>query len=80
MANQPPSLETEDSAKGVELEFFCILERESTAFPVKIFSSQNIGNLKKAIKAEKKPDLDNIAADKLTLWKAEIPIPDIDEP
>ncbi|KAF9367938.1 hypothetical protein BGX21_006946, partial [Mortierella sp. AD011] len=74
MANQPPSLETGDSVKGVELEFFCIVEKESTAFPVKIFSNQNIGNLKNVIKEAKKRRLDEFAADELTLYKAEIPI------
>ncbi|KAF9993675.1 hypothetical protein BGZ80_008061 [Entomortierella chlamydospora] len=74
MTNQPPSLGTKDSAKGFKLKLYCIVEDDSNAFPVNILSNESIGDLKKAIKTAKKPDLDNIAADNLTLWKANIPI------
>ncbi|KAF9147746.1 hypothetical protein BGX20_006565, partial [Mortierella sp. AD010] len=45
----------------------------STSFPVDILDSETVGDLKNAIKEKKKPKLDNIAADELTLWKVEIP-------
>ena len=49
----------------------------STTFPVDIESHATVGHLKKAIKEEKKPRLDHIAADELTLYK--VSIPDDDE-
>lgn len=45
----------------------------STSFPVDIESHATVGHLKKAIKEEKKPELDNLAADRLTLFKVSIP-------
>jgi hypothetical protein len=38
-------------------------------FPVEILLSKTVANLKAAIKQEKQPELDHIAADKLDIWK-----------
>ena len=38
-------------------------------FGVRILDSTPVGELKKAIKKEKEPELDRIAADKLHIWK-----------
>ncbi|KAF8950158.1 hypothetical protein BGZ46_004726, partial [Entomortierella lignicola] len=48
-------------------------------FPVDITQVDTIGNLKKAIKKEKGPEFDDIAADKLTLHLANFKIKDDDE-
>src|ERR1700761_4537007 len=45
----------------------------STTFPVDIGSHATVGHLKKAIKDEKKNDLKDIDADRLTLYKVSIP-------
>ena len=41
----------------------------TSSFPVDILPSQRVGHLKKAIKREKAPELDHIAADKLDIYK-----------
>ncbi|KAG0327520.1 hypothetical protein BGZ99_007478, partial [Dissophora globulifera] len=56
------------------LSLFCLVDGESTPFPVKIESSESVGELKKAVKAEKAPEFDDVAADKLTLWHVSIPV------
>ena len=52
---------------------FCFIDGEKTAFSVKIASSNNVGDLKKRIKAQQSPAFDHIVANKLTLWKVPIP-------
>jgi hypothetical protein len=56
------------------LTLFCLVDGEpsSSAFPVSIATAKTIGELKKAIKTEKSPEFNDIAADKLTLWKVSI--------
>jgi hypothetical protein len=57
------------------LTLFCLVDKEpsSSAFPVSIATAKTIGELKDAIKAKKSPEFNDIAADKLTLWKVSIP-------
>jgi len=43
-------------------------------FPVEIAPTKNVGDLKKAIKEEKKPTLDHLSADALDLWMVSIPV------
>ena len=54
----------------------CIIIGESTAFPVKIDETQTVGELKKFIKKETEPDLDGVAAHRLTLYKVNIDMSD----
>ncbi|KAG0348935.1 hypothetical protein BGZ54_004509, partial [Gamsiella multidivaricata] len=58
------------------LTLFCVIsgEHASNAFPVEISSGKTVGDLKKAIKSEKAPEFDDVAADRLKLWRATIPI------
>jgi hypothetical protein len=56
------------------LHLNCLVDGESTSFPVKIESNETIGELKKAIKTEKAPRFDDVAADELTLWRVSIPV------
>ena len=56
------------------LSLFCVVDGESTPFPVEIESTKTIGNLKKLIKSEKTPRFDDVAADELTLWRVSIPV------
>ncbi|KAG0298008.1 hypothetical protein BGZ97_004183 [Linnemannia gamsii] len=56
------------------LHLNCLVDGESTSFPVKIESNETIGELKKAIKTEKAPRFDDVAADELTLWHVSIPV------
>ncbi|KAF9279974.1 hypothetical protein BGZ88_012443 [Linnemannia elongata] len=55
------------------LNLFCLVDGESASsvFPVKLPMDDSIGDLKKLIKTEKAPEFDDIAADKLTLWRFE---------
>ncbi|KAF9310445.1 hypothetical protein BG003_008544 [Podila horticola] len=65
----------------VDITLFCLQNGESASsvFPVNLSPDDSIGNLKKLIKTEKAPEFDDIAADKLTLWRVSIPITDGDE-
>ncbi|KAF9314603.1 hypothetical protein BG003_003981, partial [Podila horticola] len=62
------------------MSLFCLahVEPSSNAFPVEIESTKTIGDLKDLIKTKKTPEFDDIAADKLTLWRVTIPITDDD--
>jgi hypothetical protein len=52
-----------------------VLGEESTCiFPVEIDGDKNVGDLKKAIKEEKKVALDRIDANTLEIWNVSIPI------
>ena len=42
---------------------------DADSFPVDITLSKTVGHLKKAIKKEKEPTLNHIAADQLEVWK-----------
>ncbi|KAF9581687.1 hypothetical protein BGW38_001202, partial [Lunasporangiospora selenospora] len=59
----------------------CLVDGEATsrAFSVEISPSKTVDYLKKLIKAEKAPEFDDFAADKLTLWRASVTIIDDDE-
>ncbi|KAF9275585.1 hypothetical protein BGZ74_003968, partial [Mortierella antarctica] len=56
------------------MNFFCLVDGESTPFPVEIESTKTIGDLKDAIKAKKTNEFSDIDADMLTLWKVSIPV------
>jgi hypothetical protein len=54
----------------VALRLFCwVLTKSTSAFPVDIGEDETVGDLKKAIKAEKPNTLHGIEADDLELWK-----------
>ncbi|KAI1299061.1 hypothetical protein EDD11_006559 [Mortierella claussenii] len=57
------------------LNLFCLVDGESTPFPIEIESTKTFGDLKKAIKAEKANDFSDVDADKLKLWKVSISVP-----
>ncbi|KAF9580019.1 hypothetical protein BGW38_003496, partial [Lunasporangiospora selenospora] len=54
---------------------FCLVDGESTAFPVSASTATTFGELKDLIKAKKAPEFDDVAADKLTLWRVSVPVP-----
>jgi hypothetical protein len=60
------------------LELNCFIQGNdpSHIFPVKIARTESVGTLKKAIKEEKKPELDHVTASSLKLWKVSIPVND----
>ncbi|KAG0195806.1 hypothetical protein BGX28_000580 [Mortierella sp. GBA30] len=57
------------------LNVFCLVDGEpkSNAFSVKIDPTETVDSLKNYIKAKKTPEYDDIAADKLTLWRVSVP-------
>ncbi|KAF9367665.1 hypothetical protein BGX21_007175, partial [Mortierella sp. AD011] len=58
------------------LNLWCLLKdgkKGFTIFPVDIFSDEWVYNLQAAIRTTKSNDLGHIDADKLILWKVEIP-------
>ena len=59
----------------MSITLLCLVKGNTlaNAFPVDIEKEQLVGHLKKVIKAEKAPEFDNFPADKLRLWKKEIP-------
>ncbi|KAG0274862.1 hypothetical protein BGZ96_004062, partial [Linnemannia gamsii] len=56
------------------LNFLCLVDGESTSFPVGIESTKTIGDLKDEIKTKKTPRFDDVAAHELTLWRVSIPL------
>jgi len=62
------------------ITLLCLVKGNTTtnAFSVKISRDEPISELKKAIKAEKQNDFAGVDADKLKLWKKEIPDDRID--
>ncbi|KAF9536525.1 hypothetical protein EC957_010545 [Mortierella hygrophila] len=55
------------------LNFLCLVDGESTSFPVGI-ESTTIGDLKDEIKAKTTPRFDDVAVAELTLWRVSIPL------
>ncbi|KAF9991786.1 hypothetical protein BGZ79_003981, partial [Entomortierella chlamydospora] len=55
-----------------KVKLFCILDGDSTAFPVKVAADETVGELKKAIKGEKPNDLQDVDADKLVLFRVSV--------
>jgi Crinkler effector protein N-terminal domain len=62
---------TQQPAPDLELCLLCWVRGEdhNSIFPVKISGTETIGALKKAIRKEMEPDLDDIPAGALKLWK-----------
>src|SRR5258708_3115374 len=57
----------------LDLNCWVLGDDPSHIFPIEIAESKTVGGLKKAIKEEKKPEFDHVAADSLDLWKVSIP-------
>ena|ERR1051325_4604557 len=59
----------------MSITLLCLVKGNTTAkaFSVKIGRDETISELKKTIKAEKAPEFDSFPANKLKLWKVEIP-------
>src|ERR1700722_9954583 len=59
----------------MSITLLCLVKGSTTAnaFPVDINKDQLVGHLKEAIKAKKQNDFAGVDADKLRLWKKEIP-------
>ena len=57
------------------ITLLCLVKENTlaNAFPVDIDKDQLVGHLKEAIKAKKQNDFAGIDADRLKLWKKEIP-------
>ncbi|KAG0302827.1 hypothetical protein BGZ98_007201 [Dissophora globulifera] len=53
---------------------WCLLDGDSTTFPVEIESTKTIGALKKAIKDDNSVAFANVDAKMLTLWKVSVPV------
>ena len=60
------------------ITLFCLVHGEpaSNAFPVKIPQTDTVSELKNLIKMEKVPEFNHVAANKLVLWKVNIPTSD----
>ncbi|KAG0257284.1 hypothetical protein BGZ95_005291 [Linnemannia exigua] len=67
---------------NIYISLFCLVDGEATsnAFPVEIESTKTIGDLKELIKSKKSPEFNDVAADKLTLWRVSIPVTDNKQP
>ncbi|KAF9090644.1 hypothetical protein BGX29_011353 [Mortierella sp. GBA35] len=63
------------------LNLFCLFDGEATsnAFSVEIDPTKTVDGLKKLIRAEKSPEFDDVAADKLILWRVSIQDDDNDD-
>ncbi|KAF9328712.1 hypothetical protein BG006_008144 [Podila minutissima] len=56
------------------LTFFCVIDGESTPFPVEIEPTKTIGELKKTIKDDNAVAFADVDAKMLTLWGVSIPV------
>ncbi|KAF9322726.1 hypothetical protein BG006_002104, partial [Podila minutissima] len=59
---------------NMQLSLFCLVDGESTPFPVEIESTKTIGDLKKAIKDDNAIAFADVDAKMLTLWRVSIPV------
>ncbi|KAF9295152.1 hypothetical protein BGZ74_010947 [Mortierella antarctica] len=57
-----------------KLTFFCVIDGESTPFPVEIEPTKTIGELKKTIKDDNAVAFVDVDAKMLTLWGVSIPV------
>ena|ERR1051326_6322636 len=59
----------------MSITLLCLVKGNTlaNAFPIDVNKDQLVGHLKKVIKAEKQNDFAGIDADRLKLWKKEIP-------
>jgi Crinkler effector protein N-terminal domain len=60
-------------------DLFCNVIGEGTVFQVSIDATQSVAQLNEAIKKKKEPELDAVAADKLTLFRVSINVSDEDQ-
>src|SRR2546427_657998 len=60
----------------------CLVHGDTTerVFPVDIPSTKTIGNLKEMIKIKGNPDFDQFRADRLDIWKVDIPSRSLENP
>ncbi|KAF9369335.1 hypothetical protein CPC16_004587 [Podila verticillata] len=56
------------------LSLFCLVDGDTTPFSVEVDRTKTVDHLKDHIKAKKAPEFNDIAADKLTLWRVTIPV------
>src|SRR5436305_6577620 len=63
-----------DFLQMADLTLFCLVQGNAIAqpFPLSINRNENIGQLKKAIKAKKIPEFNFFDADRLKIWKVQI--------
>jgi hypothetical protein len=64
-----PNLAPESIGHDLTLQFWVFSHTSDRVFPVEIAKTKTVGALKEAIKDERKPDFDHVAADSLVLWK-----------
>ncbi|KAF8953043.1 hypothetical protein BGZ46_003310, partial [Entomortierella lignicola] len=57
-----------------KIKLFCVLDGDSTAFPLNLASDDTIGDLKDSIHKKKSNALEGIDASDLLLWQVSIPI------
>ena len=63
----------------MDIILYCVVDGQSTPFPVEISSAKTVGHLKHAIKDENANELRDVDAKQLTLWKVSIPATDDEE-
>ncbi|KAF9170208.1 hypothetical protein BGX20_009267 [Mortierella sp. AD010] len=56
-----------------KIKLFCVLDGDSSPFPVDIPLDVTIGDLKEAIKKKKEPEFDDITANRLLLYHVSTP-------
>lgn len=59
---------------NIGLHVFCLENGEAVLFSVKVDQTKTVDDLKKLIKSEKTPWVDDVVADELTLWRASVPV------
>ncbi|KAF9387617.1 hypothetical protein BGX21_000500, partial [Mortierella sp. AD011] len=55
-----------------EITLFCIVDKDSNAFPIDILPKKTIGHLKELIKNKNSPRFDHIVSCELTLWRVSL--------
>ncbi|KAI9242855.1 MAG: hypothetical protein BYD32DRAFT_402000 [Podila humilis] len=64
----------QNNMTNIQLSLFCLVDGESTPFPVEIESTKTIGDLKRAIKDDNAIAFADVDAKMLTLWHVSIPV------
>jgi Crinkler effector protein N-terminal domain len=58
---------------------FCVVVDENSPFSIKIQPDATVDDLKDSIKAKNQPEFDGFAANRLTLFKVDVPAQDMGE-
>ncbi|RIA93864.1 hypothetical protein C1645_818835 [Glomus cerebriforme] len=60
------------TTSGTLINLWCIVRKNRSIFKITIGSGNDLDDLRKVIKKERKPHFDNFASDELTIWRTNV--------